>query len=127
MAFWAVLLVCCCVAAAGCSRPRILGGKPSFNGTASWYGNEYHGRTTASGEVFNQNALTGAHRDWPFGTMVKVTNRRNGQSVTIRINDRGPWVRGRDIDLSREAARRLDMLRAGVVPVRIEVQSWGPG
>jgi rare lipoprotein A len=127
MAFWAVLLVCFCVVATGCSRPRFLGGKPDFNGTASWYGNEYHGRTTASGEVFNQNALTGAHRDWPFGTIVKVTNRRNGRSVTIRINDRGPWVRGRDIDVSREAARQLDMIQAGVVPVRIEVQRWGPG
>ena len=69
---------------------------------------------------FNQNALTAAHRSLPFGTRVRVTNLNNERSVVVRINDRGPFVRGRVIDVSRAAAERLDMLRAGVVPVRIE-------
>src|SRR5690606_13032527 len=91
-------------------------------GKASWYGGRFHGRRTASGERFDKHALTAAHRRLPFGTTVRVTNRRNGRSVTVRINDRGPFGRrGRIIDLSEAAARRLDMLRAGVVPVVVEV------
>ena len=73
-------------------------------GIASWYGNEYHGRVTASGKVFDQDAMTAAHRDYPFGTRVQVTNLRNRRTVIVRINDRGPFVRGRIIDLSRGAA-----------------------
>lgn len=96
-------------------------------GLASWYGNEFHGRPTASGERYNQNALTAAHRDLPFGTVVRVTNLENGKSVRVRINDRGPFVRGRIIDMSRGAARELDMVRAGVVRVRVEVVRWGEG
>ncbi|WP_446340524.1 septal ring lytic transglycosylase RlpA family protein [Coleofasciculus chthonoplastes] len=90
-------------------------------GIASWYGPGFHGNRSASGERFNQNALTAAHRNLPFGTNVRVTNLNNGRSVIVRINDRGPFVRGRVIDLSAAAARVLGLLRTGVAPVRIEI------
>jgi rare lipoprotein A (peptidoglycan hydrolase) len=90
-------------------------------GKASWYGREQHGHLTANGEHFDMYALTAAHRTLPMNTHVRVTNLRNGRSVEVRINDRGPYSRGRIIDLSYAAARLLDMLDAGVVPARIEV------
>lgn len=90
-------------------------------GIASWYGPGFHGNRSASGERFNQNALTAAHRSLPFGTNVRVTNLNNGRSVIVRINDRGPYIRGRVIDLSAAAARVLGLLHTGVAPVRIEV------
>ncbi|MEQ8465464.1 septal ring lytic transglycosylase RlpA family protein [Coleofasciculus sp. E1-EBD-02] len=90
-------------------------------GIASWYGPGFHGNRSASGERFNQNALTAAHRSLPFGTNVRVTNLNNGRSVIVRINDRGPYTRGRVIDLSAAAARVLGLIRTGVAPVRIEV------
>jgi rare lipoprotein A len=91
-------------------------------GEASWYGGKFHGRKTASGERFDQRALTAAHRKLAFGTLVRVTNGRNGRSVVVRINDRGPWGRrGAIIDLSRAAAERIGMIRAGIVPVTVEV------
>ncbi|MEQ8757198.1 MAG: septal ring lytic transglycosylase RlpA family protein [Coleofasciculus sp. G1-WW12-02] len=90
-------------------------------GIASWYGPGFHGNRSASGERFNQNALTAAHRSLPFGTNVRVTNLNNGRSVIVRINDRGPYARGRVIDLSAAAARVLGLLRTGVAPVQIEV------
>lgn len=103
------------------------GGKNGLEqeGMASWYGLEYHGRTTASGERFNQNAMTAAHKELPFGTVVKVTNQLNGRDIAVRINDRGPFIPGRIIDLSRKAARKLDMIEPGVVPVKIRVLEWG--
>jgi rare lipoprotein A len=91
-------------------------------GEASWYGARYHGRTTASGEPFNMYALTAAHKTLPFGTNVKITNLDNGKTIEVVINDRGPFVEGRIIDLSQEAARRLGFLSAGVARVKIE---WG--
>ncbi|MGI0479556.1 septal ring lytic transglycosylase RlpA family protein [Geminocystis sp. CENA526] len=90
-------------------------------GIASWYGPGFHGRRTASGEKFNQNALTAAHRSLPFGTRVKVTNVRNGRSVIVRINDRGPHVRGRIIDLSAGAARAIGLKGSGVGTVSMQV------
>lgn len=90
-------------------------------GLASWYGRKFHGRVTASGERYDMDRLTAAHRTLPFGTRVEVRNLRNGRSVVVRINDRGPFVAGRVIDLSRAAARALDMIEAGVVPVRLRV------
>ncbi|MBB2495477.1 septal ring lytic transglycosylase RlpA family protein [Aquipseudomonas ullengensis] len=90
-------------------------------GQASWYGAKHHGRKTASGERFDQNALTAAHRELPFGTQVRVTNLSNSKSVVVRINDRGPHTRNRLIDLSQQAAKQIDMLRSGVAPVRVEV------
>lgn len=90
-------------------------------GQASWYGAQHHGKKTASGERFNQNALTAAHRTLAFGSKVKVTNTLNNKSVTVRINDRGPYSKGRVIDLSRAAAKKIDMINRGVAPVRIQV------
>ena len=89
-------------------------------GVASWYGPEFHGRRTASGERFDQEGLTAAHRSLPLGTRVRVTNLENGRSVIVTVTDRGPFVRGRVIDLSRGAARRLGILRAGTARVRVE-------
>jgi rare lipoprotein A len=90
-------------------------------GTASWYGGHKHdGHRTANGEIFNSRALTAAHRSLPFGTVVRVTNLVNGRTVKVRINDRGPYVRSRIIDLSTRAARDLGMLERGVVPVKVE-------
>jgi rare lipoprotein A len=90
-------------------------------GMASWYGPGFHGRRSASGERFNQNALTAAHRTLPFGTQVRVTNLNSGTSVVVRINDRGPFIHGRVIDLSRAAAGAIGMLGSGVAPVQLEV------
>ncbi len=91
----------------------------SSSAIASYYGREFHGRRTASGERFDMNAMTAAHRSLPFGTIVRVTNPHNGRSVKVRINDRGPFVAGRDIDLSYAAAKAIDML--GVGPVKLEI------
>jgi rare lipoprotein A len=88
---------------------------------ASYYGDDFHGRKTASGEVFDQWKLTCAHRDLPFGTRLKVTNLQNKKSVLVRVNDRGPWVSGRLIDLSYAAAKKIDMIQRGVVKVKIVV------
>ncbi len=92
-----------------------------ISGIASWYGPGFHGRRSASGERYNQNALTAAHRSLPFGTNVQVTNLNNGRSVIVRINDRGPFIRGRVIDLSAAAARVLGVMQTGVAPVRLEI------
>lgn len=81
--------------------------KPDFSGNASWYGMPFHGKKTASGEVFDMNKLSGAHKTLPFPTKVMVENPKNGKSVVIRVTDRGPFVRGRVLDLSREAAKRV--------------------
>lgn len=89
-------------------------------GKASYYSSRLHGRKTASGEPYDQSALTAAHPDLPFGTVVCVTNTRTGQSVAVRINDRGPYTGGRIIDLSRRAAREIGMLDSGSVRVHVE-------
>lgn len=88
-------------------------------GMASWYGPELHGRRTASGERFDRHGLTAAHRSYPFGTRLKVTNLANGQSVVVRVNDRGPFVRGRIVDVSQAAALRIGMLGRGTARVRV--------
>ena len=90
-------------------------------GLASIYSNSLSGRKTANGEIYNPGKLTAAHRSLPFGTKVKVTNLENRKEVTVRINDRGPYKRGRIIDLSYVAARQLGMLEKGIVKVRIKV------
>jgi len=90
-------------------------------GLGTYYGREAQGGPTASGERFDRNKLTAAHRTLPLGTRVRVTNTRNGRSVEVRINDRGPYGRGRIIDVSEAAARQLGMIDAGVVPVTVEV------
>lgn len=90
-------------------------------GIASWYGGKFHGRTTASGERYDMNKMTAAHKKLPFGSMVKVTNMDNGRQVVVRITDRGPFVHGRIIDLSRAAAKKIDMIQAGTARVHIRV------
>lgn len=95
--------------------------KVGSRGMASWYGPGFHGRRTANGERFNQNALTAAHRSLPFGTRVRVTNTRTGRSVVVRITDRGPFTRGRVIDLSAAAARIVGVMQSGVAPVTLEI------
>ena len=94
-------------------------------GLASYYGKRLVGRKTASGERYDKDALTAAHRDYPFGTWVRVTSLNNGKTVLVRINDRGPRRGKRIIDLSRRAASELGMIYAGVASVRLEVLSWG--
>lgn len=95
----------------------------TLSGVASWYGPGFHGRRSASGEVFNQNALTAAHRTLPFGTQVRVTNLSTGRSVVVRINDRGPFGHGRVIDLSAAAAAQIGLQASGVGRVQLEVLS----
>ncbi|MFC3606370.1 septal ring lytic transglycosylase RlpA family protein [Stutzerimonas tarimensis] len=104
---------------AGCASKGPSG--YSQTGQASFYGARHHGNQTANGERFNQRAMTAAHRSLPFGSKVRVTNLDNGKQVTVRINDRGPFVRGRIIDLSRGAFARIADTRQGIVPVKIEV------
>jgi len=86
---------------------------------ASYYGAEFHGKTTANGEKFDKNKMTAAHKELPFGTIVRVTYR--GRSVVVRINDRGPFIAGREIDLSEAAARKIDMIQVGIARVKIEI------
>lgn len=93
----------------------------TVSGHASWYGGKFHGRRTANGETYNMHALTAAHPHLPFGTEVLVTNEVNGKSVIVRINDRGPFVGNRLIDLSHAAANRIDMVNSGVARVKLEI------
>ncbi|MEX6508205.1 septal ring lytic transglycosylase RlpA family protein [Jiella sp. M17.18] len=97
------------------------GTRHTLVGSASYYGRDFHGRRTADGERFNMNAMTAAHKTLPFGTKVKVTNERNGRSVVVRINDRGPYHGGRIIDLSRAAAKRIGMINSGTAKVRLDI------
>lgn len=94
---------------------------PAFANQASWYGGKFNGRLTASGERYDMHAMTCAHRTLRFGVKVRVTNLRNGKSAICRINDRGPYVKGRVIDVSRAMAVKLGMIKAGVVPVRLQI------
>lgn len=104
----------------GGKRYYVLADATGFvqQGQASWYGGKFHGRKTSSGEIFDQNKMTAAHKNLPFGTVVEVRNLNNGRTVRVRINDRGPFAEGRIIDLSRAAALKLGF--KGVAPVRIE-------
>lgn len=96
-----------------------------LHGLASWYGTAFNGRRTASGERFDMYAMTACHPTLPFGSVVRVTNLNNQRSVEVRITDRGYLYRGRILDLSYEAARRLEMAKAGLAPVELEVLSLG--
>jgi len=115
----ACLLLSACSALPKGDLPLDLGIKD--RGVASWYGKEFHGKLAANGEVFDMTAYTAAHRKLPLGSLVRVVNLANGKSVQVRINDRGPYVSGRMLDLSQAAARELGMLEAGTSPVQIEV------
>ena len=102
-------------------KPDVL--RDLGTGIASYYGRRFHGRRTANGERFDMNAMTAAHKTLPFGTRVRVTNPRNGKSVTVRINDRGPFIRGRTIDLSRAAAQKIGMIASGHARVELNIVS----
>jgi rare lipoprotein A len=131
-----VTLAISIAAIAGCSKnaseerdePSRQGeGRPNFfqTGVASWYGKGLKGGKTASGERFDPEELTAAHRTLPFGTTVRVINLRNGRSISVRITNRGPFIRGRIIDLSPAAARKLGITKSGVARVRIEAKHPG--
>lgn len=99
------------------SMPSAVSGTET--GLASFYSETYNGKKTANGEIYNSSELTAAHKKLPFGTKVKVTNLSNGKTVKVRVNDRGPFVAGRIIDLTRKAAKKIDMINDGVVKVKI--------
>ena len=122
IALGAAVVACTLASSAGLARAE----EPDaatlrLSGTASWYGPGFHGRTTANGEQYDMFGLTAAHRSLPFGTKVRVTNRKNGKSVVVRINDRGPYVGRRVIDLSHGAAQAVSMTEAGIAPVKLDV------
>lgn len=132
----AVVLMSCLLAACGSTSdpaarpadPSLRGGGAEISartagevGIASWYGVPYHGRTTASGETYDMNDLTAAHPSLPFGARVRVTNLENGRSLVLRVNDRGPFVKRRIIDVSKRAAKELGFLHDGLARVRVEV------
>ena len=110
---WIVALLCISVLTS-CS-PKI-----TETGKASYYADKFNGRKTANGETFRNRKKTAAHKTLPFGTIVKVTNLRNGRSVKVRINDRGPFIAGRHIDLSKKAARKIGMVQEGVGNVKMQ-------
>lgn len=106
----------------GCSaaRPAMRPGAAEWVATASWYGPKYDGRPTASGEIYDMNGLTAAHRSLPFGTRLRVTYPSTGKSVVVKVNDRGPFVRGRELDLSYGAAQAIGLVQAGVARVSVQ-------
>ena len=106
---------------AGCSHTHTTGTKWQHVGTASWYGKDFHGRPTASGEIYNMYGCSAAHKTLPLGSRVRVTNLSNSRSIVVLINDRGPYVGDRIIDMSYGAAKHLGMVKEGLAKVRIEV------
>lgn len=135
---WALvgLLLSLVLSITGCHRkPKAAAPPPALppaigepeTGLASWYGEPYHGRPTSSGEIYNMNAMTAAHRTLSFQTWVRVTNLENKRITTVRINDRGPFIEGRIIDLSRAAAEAIGVLGPGTALVRLEVVQTAPG
>src|SRR5262249_22694632 len=113
------LSACARVSTAPAPAPVRVGAEET--GLASWYGHPYHGRRTASGEVYDMNGMTAAHRTWPLGSSVIVTNVDSGQAAEVRLNDRGPFVDGRIIDLSYAAASVLGAVGPGVIPVKVRL------
>jgi rare lipoprotein A len=109
--------------------PKLPSGKIllTLEGIVSYYAHDFHGKLTSNGETFNMNDLTAAHRTFPFGTRVKVTNLDNKKSVVIRVNDRGPFIEGRIMDLSMGAAKEIDLIKLGTARARLEVIQWGDG
>jgi rare lipoprotein A len=122
-----VVLVLTLVGCGGKRAPKAIPDLKGYSerGIASWYGKKYHGRHTASGERYDMHAMTAAHPTLPFGVLVEVTNLENKRKVRVRINDRGPFVDGRIIDLSYAAARKLEMVEQGIARVRIVVLDRG--
>jgi rare lipoprotein A len=119
-----ILLIVIVFSLYACAGPRhseISSPGSTERGIASWYGPGFHGKPTSSGEIYDMHQLTAAHRTLPLGTLVRVINLENGLQTKVRVNDRGPFIRGRIIDLSYAGAKELGMLEAGTVPVRIEI------
>jgi len=112
------------LAGCGSSAPRFVAPR-EMEGVASYYAEEFNGRKTANGEVYDMHALTAAHRTLPFNTKLRVSNLNNGRSVIVRVNDRGPFKESRILDLSLEAARRLGITREGTARVKIEIVELG--
>jgi rare lipoprotein A len=110
---------------AGCGYQPVLSTMSTQDGLASFYSDDFQGRKTSNGEIFDNAKLTAAHRTFPFGTVVRVTNLENHQDVEVRINDRGPVKPERVIDLTKAAARKIGIVRTGIGRVRIEVVQWG--
>lgn len=125
----AVCLATVCILLAACARPSLppVGLGTGETGLASWYGPEFHGRRTSSGEIYDMYQLTAAHRALPLGTWILVTNLNNGRSAELRVNDRGPFVPERILDVSYAAGRLLGMIGPGVIPVRVVVSRLAPG
>jgi len=101
--------------------PTVVSVGDEFSGNASWYGDKFHGKLTSNGETYNMYDMTAAHKTLPMNTIVKVTNKRNGLVTVVRVNDRGPFIAGRIIDLSNVAAKKIDMVGTGTAPVTIEI------
>lgn len=101
------------------------GGDFYQTGVASWYGPNFQGNPTANGEIFDMNELTAAHKSLPFNTRVKVVHLSTGKEVVVRINDRGPFIKGRIIDLSRRAAEKLGIIGSGTAEVGLKIKEWG--
>jgi hypothetical protein len=99
----------------------------TLEGVVSYYAHDFHGKQTSNGETFDMNAPTAAHRTFPFGTKVRVTNLENNKTVVVRVNDRGPFKEGRIMDLSMGAAKEIDLILQGTVHARLEVLEWGNG
>lgn len=99
----------------------------TLEGTASYYADDFHGKLTSNGETYDMHGITAAHRTFPFGTLVRVTHLESDKQVVVRINDRGPFVEGRMIDLSLGAAKEIGLIQKGTARVRLEVLQWGLG
>lgn len=120
MRYFITLVIAAAMLLCSCHRKTGAGSRPGTeSGYASYYADKYDGRKTSNGEIFRQRKLTAAHKTLPFGTKVKVTNLSNGKTVKVRINDRGPFIEGRIIDLSKAAAKKVNMISAGVTKVKI--------
>jgi rare lipoprotein A len=117
-------ILVCMVSTQSCSSP-VLRSAVSQEGLASFYGKEFDGRKTSSGEIFRKDGLTAAHRTYPFGTKLRVTNLKDGSQVEVRVNDRGPVKPERIIDLSYGAAKVIGLDKLGLTRVRLEVLDWG--
>ena len=109
------------------SNSKIQKSQKVFYGMSSYYGQDFHGKLTANGEIFDMYGVTAAHKEFPFNTVVRVTNEKNGKSLLIRINDRGPYIAGRILDCSFGAAKKLGFVGEGTAKVKIEVLEWGDG
>jgi rare lipoprotein A len=122
----ALILLALTMLAACAGSPSLESPTRTEEGVGSYYAHKFEGRLTASGEVYHENELTAAHRTLPFGTLVRVTNTANGSNVLVRVNDRGPWVEGRIIDVSYRAAEELGFVKEGLARLRVEVVGASP-